>query len=156
MPETTAYHEAGHTWMAYYCGARVRFVTIEPDRDDGPERFGEVQVEWAADRFSERDLLNKSILVALAGPVAEAIHRGEPLHPGFVPEWTADWQEAWQAAASLVPHPPTRLQYLEQATSELYRLLNRDDHWAGLATIVDHLLAHGTLETDVLNEILPS
>ena len=44
--EITAYHEAGHVFMAIYLGARVRSVTIEPDRDDGPDRLGDAQVEW--------------------------------------------------------------------------------------------------------------
>ncbi len=44
--EATAYREAGHVFMAIYLGARVRSVTIEPDRDDGPDRFGDTQVEW--------------------------------------------------------------------------------------------------------------
>ena len=35
MSEVSAYHEAGHAFMAFYVGARVRSVTIEPDWDDG-------------------------------------------------------------------------------------------------------------------------
>ena len=35
--EATAHHEAGHVFMAIYFGARVRSVTIEPNRDDGPQ-----------------------------------------------------------------------------------------------------------------------
>ncbi|MCY2993984.1 MAG: hypothetical protein NTY19_39835, partial [Planctomycetota bacterium] len=44
--EATAHHEAGHVFMALYLGARVHSVTIEPDRDDGPDRFGDTRVEW--------------------------------------------------------------------------------------------------------------
>jgi hypothetical protein len=76
--EATAYHEAGHVFMASYLGARVRSVMIEPDRDDGPDRFGDTQVDWDHSRFTARELHEKSVLVALAGPVAEMIHRGEP------------------------------------------------------------------------------
>jgi hypothetical protein len=79
--EATPHHEAGHVFMAIYLGARVRSVTIEPDRDDGPERFGDTQVEWDLGRFTPRELQEKSVLVALAGPVAEMIHRGEPQFP---------------------------------------------------------------------------
>ena len=49
MSEISAYHEAGHAFMAIYVGARVRHVTIEPDRDDGPERHADIQVEWPLD-----------------------------------------------------------------------------------------------------------
>ena len=64
--EATAHHEAGHVFMAIYLGARVRSVTIEPDRDDGPDRFGDTQVEWDLGRFNQRELHEKSVLVALA------------------------------------------------------------------------------------------
>ena len=152
--EATAYHEAGHVFMAIYLGARVRSVTIEPDRDEGPDRFGDTQVEWDLGRFTRRELHEKSALVALAGPVAEMIHRGEPYHPGFVAEWAADWREAWEAAAGVVPDQKQRLAYLEQATAQLYRTLNRDEHWAALAAITDELLAHETIDGEQAEEIM--
>jgi len=152
--EITAYHEAGHVFMAIYLGARVRSVTIEPDRDDGPDRFGDAQVEWDLAHFTPREVCEKSVLVALAGPVAEMIHRGEPYHPGFVAEWAADWREAWEAAAGVVPDQRQRLAYLEQATSQLYRLLNRDNNWAALAAVTDELLAHEMLEGEAVEEIV--
>ena len=71
--EATAYHETGHVFMAIYLGARVRSVTIEPDRDDGPNRFGDTQVEWDLHSFTQRELHEKSVLVALAGPVADCL-----------------------------------------------------------------------------------
>lgn len=154
MPEITAYHEAGHAFMAVYLGARVRSVTIAPDRDDGLDRFGDTQIEWDRSRFRDREFHEKSVFVALAGPVAEAIHRREPYHPGFVEEWAADWQEAWEAASSLVPERKARLKFLEQASVQLYQLLNRDENWAALAAIVDHLLAHERLEGEEIDEIM--
>jgi ATP-dependent Zn protease len=154
MSEISAYHEAGHAFMAIYVGARVRQVTIEPDRDDGPERHAEIQVEWPLDQFITRELQEKSVLVALAGPVAEMIHCGEPYHPGFVAEWAADWRAAWEAAAPLAPAQRKRLSYLEQTTAQLDRLLDRDDHWAALAAIVDNLLAHETLEGEEVEDIM--
>ncbi|MEQ8790458.1 MAG: hypothetical protein RIC55_29450 [Pirellulaceae bacterium] len=154
MSEITAYHEAGHAFMALYVGARVRMVTIEPARDDGPERFGDTQVEWPLRRFTPREFHEKSVLVALAGPVAEMLHGGDPFHPGLVAEWTADWQEAWSAAAPLFENQRRRLTYLEQQTARLHSLLDREDHWAALAAIVDNLLAHETLEGEQVEEIM--
>ena len=154
LSEISAYHEAGHAFMAIYVGVRVRSVTIEPDRDDGPERHADIQVEWSLDQFTTRDLHEKSVLVALAGPVAEMIYSGEPDHPGFVAEWAADWRAAWEATAPLVPGEHKRLAYLEQTTAQLYRLLDRDDHWAALAAIVDNLLAHETLEGEEVEDIM--
>ncbi len=154
MSEVSAYHEAGHAWIAISVGARVRSVTIEPDWDDGPERYGDTQVEWPLDQFTAQEFQEKSVWVALAGPVAEMIHTGEPYHPGFVPQWSADWKLAWETAASRFPAERQRLAYLERQTAELYRVLNRDEHWAALAVIVDNLLAHETLEGEQLEDIL--
>ena len=154
MLEPTAYHEAGHAFMADYVGARVRSVTVDPDRDEGPERFGDTQVEWDRSQFDAREFHEKSVWVALAGPVAEAIHRRQPFHPGFVAEWAADWQAAWKSAAAIFPAERARLRYLEQSTARLYRLLNDDTNWAAVAAIVDNLLAHERLEGDEVREIL--
>ena len=154
MSELSAYHEAGHAFMAIYVGARVQSVTIEPDWDDGPERYADIQIEWPLDAFTDRELHEKSVQVALAGPVAEMIHSGEPYHPGLVAEWAADWKTAWEAAARPFRSEHKRLAYLQRATVQLYRLLNRDDHWAALAAIVDSLLAHETLEGDEVSEVV--
>ncbi len=114
----------------------------------------DIQVEWPLSQFTNRELHEKSVSVALAGPVAEMIHRGEPYHPGLVAEWSADWKAAWDAAASLFPAERKRLAYLEERTVQLYRLLDRDDHWAALAAIVDNLLAHETLEGEEVEDIV--
>ncbi len=154
MSEISAYHEAGHAFMAIYVGARVRSVTIEPDWDDGPDRHADIQVEWPLDQFTERELHEKLVLVTLAGPVAEMIHSGEPYHPGFVSEWAADWKAAWEAAALLFPAERKRLAYLEQTAVQLHRLLDREDHWAAIAAIVDNLLAHETLDGQDVEDII--
>ena len=154
MCQVDAYHEAGHAFMAIYLGGQVRSVTITPDNDDGPDRYGDVQVLWQHDQFTERELCENMLRVALAGPVSEMIHRGEPLHPGFVAEWSTDWAEAWNTAAALHTDDKRRLAYLEKTTVELYRTLERDDHWAALAAVVDNLLAHETLEGEQVEEII--
>ncbi|PQO33839.1 hypothetical protein [Blastopirellula marina] len=156
MEEINAYHEAGHALVAILVGARVRHVTLEPDKDDGPDRFAEIQVEWPLDRFPRRQIDEKMVLVSLAGPVAEMIHTGEPYHPGYLAEWAADWQAAWNAAATLAPHEQKRMVYLEQATRSLYQLLDQDRQWAALAAIVDNLLAHETLAGEEVEDIVQS
>ena len=113
-----------------------------------------MQVEWPLDVFTDREFYEKSIQVALAGPVAEMIHSGEPYHPGFVAEWAADWKVAWEAAAPLIPSERKRLAYLEQAAAQLHRLLDREDNWAALAAIVDNLLAHETLDGEEVQDIV--
>ena len=140
--------------MAAYVGARVTFVSIDPDKDDGPARFGSTRVEWPLDRFSRRELHEKSVLVSLAGPVAEMIYTGDPFHPGTVAEWSEDWREAWKWAEDLVADSRQRLVRLEQATRGLHQLFNDDRHWDALAGIADHLLAHETLEQDMIEDVL--
>lgn len=153
MCEETAYHEAAHAFMALHVGAKVVAVTIAPDFDDGPERHGETTVQWLADGSSSKERAAKEVLIALAGPVGEMIHRGEPLHPGFVPEWCADWRSAWELSAQIVPDERKRLAYLERTTAEIHKLMSRDDVWASFALVVDQLLAHEHLEGWQVEEI---
>jgi len=152
--EETAYHECGHAFMAAQLGGVVRYLTIEPDRDDGPDRFGEVQVAWQRGKQTTREFQNKLVLVALAGPVAEMIYQGEPLHPGFVAEWASDWQTAWRAAEPILPDERKRLAFLEAAVRQIHSQLRRDEHWAAIAALADNLLAHETLEQQDIRDIL--
>lgn len=154
MEEVSAYHESGHVLMAALCGARVVSVTIEPDYDDGPRRYGDTKIEWPVSRLTRKELLEKIVQVTLAGPVAEMIHTGDPFHPGFVPEWASDWNTAWESAKELMPDERKRLAWLERVSVNLHQTLSRDDLWAALAAIVDHLLAHESLESDEVEQIL--
>jgi hypothetical protein len=154
MTELIAYHEAGHALMALLLGGEVRVVTIEPDRDDGPERQGDTQVLWRRSTDGEKEFARKNVQVSLAGPVAEMIYTGEPYHPGFVAEWAADWREAWDAAAGLEAHERKRLKYLEDVSIRLYRRFQEEDHWAAIAALADNLLAHETLEWEQVEEIV--
>jgi len=151
--EITAWHEAGHAFVGIYLGGQVQSLSIDPDWDDGPKRFGDVTIHWPAGQFSERRLQENAILVSLAGPVAEMIHRGDPFHPATVAEWRQDWELAWQSA-SFQAGAQQRLKYLEDTTIELHRTLSLDGHWAAIGAIVDHLLAYEILEGETVHEIV--
>jgi len=43
---------------------------------------------------------------------------------------------------------------LEKVTVQLYQQLDREAHWAAVAAIADHLLAHETLEGAEIEEIV--
>ncbi len=152
--EETAYHECGHAYVAHLMGARVHSLSIDPDRDDGPLRYGDATIYWPTGQWSDTEWRKRAISVALAGPVAEMIHRGEPFHPAFQAEWSQDWNVAWDLAARLHSGEPQRVRFLEQVTRELYRMLSHDDHWCRLATLVDELLAHENLDEEQIREAL--
>lgn len=152
--ELTAYHEAGHAFMATYLGAVVRSVTIEPDRDDGPLRFGDTQVIWHRSRLSDTEFRKRAIQVCLAGPVAEMLYSGDPYHPGIVVEWSADWQTACELANALFTNQHKRFDFLAGITRNLYQLLDAEPNWSAVASLADHLLAHDTLEAEEVREIV--
>jgi hypothetical protein len=153
VSDEISYHESGHVVMAVLLGARVTHATIEPDRDDGPERYGDVQALWQRSKFSERQFAEKLVLTALAGPVAEMIYTGEAYHPGFVAEWASDWQHAFAAAEPLVRDERKRLAWLESQIRRLYALLN-DRYWPAVAALADELSAHETLEEEQIRDAL--
>ncbi len=154
MSELVAYHEAGHAFTALQLGARVLSLTIDPDWDDGPQRYGDVEIAWSEADFSDEALNERTILVALAGPVAEMIHTGDPFHPAMVAEWAQDWRVAWRAAATRFPDQRRRMDYLERTSIDLYHRLSNDEQWSAIAVLVDHLLAHDTLDEEQILEIV--
>lgn len=149
--EITAYHEAGHAFAAVYLGAKVRAVSIDPDRDDGPQRWGDTEVVWNRRRFTPSEMAEKMAIVALAGPVAEMIYREQPFHPAFVAEWQLDWQQALSVLEH-IRNPGLRIRYLEQATLDLYEVFRDDEHWNVIAAIADQLLAHEILDAELFLE----
>ena len=151
--EITAWHEAGHAFVGVYLGGQVQSLSIDPDWDDGPDRMGDVTIHWEPSRFSRRKLQENAVLVALAGPVAEMIHIGDPFHPATVAEWAQDWQLAWRAA-EFVTDQKKRLQFLENTTIDLHHTLSQVNHWAAIGAIVDHLMAYEILEGETVHEIV--
>ncbi len=154
MSEQTAYHEAGHAFVALQLGGRVLSMSIDPDWDDGPQRHGDTEIGWPQHEFTEAEILQRSLVVALAGPVAEMIHTGDAFHPALVAEWSQDWRVAWRAAATAFPDRQKRMAFLEQTAQQIYHRLANDDQWSAIAVLVDHLLAHETLEEAQILEIV--
>ena len=151
MEEVTAFHEAGHAFVAVMAGARVVSVTIEPDED---ERYGDTEVAWSRSQFSDREFAEKLALVALAGPVTEMVMTGDRYHPALLPEWSADWAQAMNAASALFSEEAKQVEFLERMTIETHSILSRDDVWSFIGAIVDELVAHETLEGETVHEIV--
>ena len=78
--EKTAYHEAGHAVAAFYMKRSFRYVTIEPEEDS----LGHIMYKKFRDSFNpeidpDREIrkpLEKAIITAFAGPIAEQIFSG--------------------------------------------------------------------------------
>ena len=151
--ELTAWHEAGHAWMALHLGAQVQSVSIDPDNDDGPQRFGDTVIAWPRSRFADQELARGLAWVALAGPVAEMIRLEELQHPASAPEWAQDWREARNAINQMVPDR-MRNRVLETVTAEIFELFSEEHHREALAVLADHLLAHQILDEELLCEAL--
>jgi len=154
VSDIVAYHEAGHAFAAFYLGAIVHRVTITPDRDDGPERYGDTEIHWPREKFDTASFTQNAVFVALAGPVAEMLYRGEPYHPGFIPEWSNDWQVAWDAAEAQISAPKQRLEFLERRVVEIYQFLDETRNWAAVAALADELQAHETLEQEEVASVV--
>lgn len=136
--EWTNYHEAGHCVMAVLCGALIERATISPEEDNF---HGMVDIHWDRDARVV-DMLS----VALAGPVAEMIYRGEPYHPGGVPEWKQDWQQAWKLCRGAVKSDIECMRYLEALTARLHRQFSDDNWWGAIAAVRDLLDAHDEIQ----------
>jgi len=154
VSDVVAYHEAGHAFAAFYSGAIVHRVTITPDRDDGPERYGDTEIHWPRQEFDAATFTGNAIFVALAGPVAEMLYRDEPYHPGFIPEWSNDWQLAWDTITPQISDPKRRLAFLERRVVEIYQFLDETRNWAAVAALADELQAHETLEQEEVASVL--
>lgn len=144
----TAYHEAGHAIVALMLGGRVRRLTLEPEWDDGPARYGDAQIEWAVNACSARELRLRKARTALAGPVAEMVYSGEPFHPAFVAEWRLDWEQAVLELQPLQANPQQLTAWLEETVRELHRLVRHEPVWPAVAALADELLAHETLDEE--------
>ncbi len=151
--ELTAWHEAGHAWAALVVGAKVHSVSIAPDDDDGPRRFGDTVIHWSRRRFAGKRLAVELCRVALAGPVAEMLYSGRPFHPGTVSEWSQDWLAALEAM-NFIPERQRRLALLEQTTIDLYERFSDDFHWQAISAIAEQLLAHEILDEELLQDAI--
>jgi ATP-dependent Zn protease len=72
---STAYHEAGHTVVAYRLGVKIEHVSIVPDHDSRGH-FAHGYLFCARGHGSDRANLERAIKICLAGPLAQAqFHR---------------------------------------------------------------------------------
>ena len=92
--------------------------------------------------------IERELLTILAGPVAEAIYRGEPLHPAVFPPWRYDWEQALIRCAKMVSEKKKCVRLLEKLYATLHQRMSEDECWAAVAAVADELLAHEYLERE--------
>tara|TARA_R110002049_G_scaffold4601_5_gene32021 strand:+ start:38529 stop:39023 length:495 start_codon:yes stop_codon:yes gene_type:complete len=149
----TAYHEAGHAAIGYALGARIESVQLGGD-DDLPARFGDCRVNWGpVDDACDWQRM-REVMTVLAGPVAEMIYRGEPLHPAHYGPWQDDWRLAWSCAERLAADPRQRTRLLERVVVDLHARIQCQPCWAAIAAVADELQAHEFLDEEQLSDAL--
>ncbi|MEL6895716.1 MAG: hypothetical protein AAFP90_06430 [Planctomycetota bacterium] len=153
--ELTAYHECGHAVVAFALGARIESITLFPeDVDDRPRRFGEAIVNWGRVDANGQEQLLKEMSVAMAGPMAESLYRGEAMHPALVAEYSDDWDTAWQAATKIIPSEVQRMKILSRVARQISNILENQEYWAAVAALSDELMAHEQLDEDQISDCL--
>ncbi|MDA1265753.1 MAG: hypothetical protein O2816_11795 [Planctomycetota bacterium] len=149
--EVAAWHEAGHALAAHLCGGVVRELTLESEFE-GLE--GHVAVAWpVADRVEDA---RRQVLVALAGPIAELVHRGEALQDdaSVLQAWRQDWQRTAEHLARLSCEPAERIALRDQMVTRLFATFEDPLGYERLARIAEALDAHGLLDADACAEAL--
>ena len=148
-PDARAWHEAGHALAAHLLGGVVREVTLESERD---ESEGHVAVEWSSAPAHESAM--RSAMVALAGPVAELVFRGEDVldDPWELSTWRGDWDEAESQLSELHPDEDQREAARREILLKLYRAFGEADGYESPARLADALDAHGTLDEALFDE----
>jgi len=147
-----AWHEAGHAFVAHLLGGRVREVTIESESDVNEAH---VSVEWPAASAHERALCEAQ--VALAGPVAELVYRGEEVldDPATFEAWRGDWDCAARYLSQIHATVEELDEARQQILVDIQALLVDPENHERLARLADTLDAHGTLDESLLADVLP-
>lgn len=150
-PGPEAWHEAGHALAAHLLGGVVREVTLESECE-GFE--GHVTVEWSA--AAEEDAARRDATVALAGPVAELVFRGEDLldDAQALASWRRDWDEADAQLVRLHSDPREREATRRAILGDLRRQFDEARGYETLARLADALDAHVTLDEVLFTDAL--
>lgn len=150
--ELTAYHEAGHAVVALVYGGKIVRLSVEPENDDGINRYGESIVQWFS--VSDSDFCVREVAVSLAGPVAEMSYCSSVRPIGLVPEFVDDWQRAMKAASNVAKDQFQLRQLLRETQGSLEEFCETQSNWAAISAVADALMAHGTLEHEEIAEIV--
>lgn len=151
--KATAYHEAGHTVIAWRLGAGPRVATIIPRGDVQGEMMQEASLVDAAREFDgsdhARNRVERAIMICLAGPIAQ-----RRLAPRSWRRWHGanDYVTAFELALRINGSrraAKAHLQWLEIRTQDLLETL-----WDDVERIAGDLLIRGSLSPDEIRSAL--
>ena len=152
----TAFHEAGHAVAAVLQRKALRKVTIVPDKESGDlgctftERFGTLFHEAHVGR-KQRGLLEREVMVLLAGPEAEALASGRRNHVGAF----RDYQCSCDLLDYLCRDPRKLRPYVDLLfvrTEAMF--VNEDPNWRAVEALVEALLREKTIGGRRAREII--
>jgi hypothetical protein len=153
--KATAYHEAGHTVVAWRLGAGPRAVTIVPHGDVQGEMIQEAPLIDADLDFDgsdhARNRVERAIMICLAGPIAQ-----RHFMPSSWRHWHGgpDYITALNLALQVNGSPraaKAHLKWLEIRTQDLLESL-----WTYVKGIAGDLLTRGTLSPqEIRSALLP-
>ena len=133
--EITAYHEAGHAVAALALGRPVQRVSVLPDA----KFLGRCEFGKGVFRPSE-DWLEREILIALGGIVAEAMHTGDYA-------WDGAARDLLTVRRLLVQRFGEKRadRFERRLLSKTEHLLGDEGHWAAVELIAADLVRLGTI-----------
>lgn len=133
--EATAYHEAGHAVLALVLGRPVHKVSVLPNR----ERLGEVRFGTGSAKPTD-DWLEREILIALAGPLAEARFTGTFGHAEAAQDLRFVRRLALQRKSERAAE-----RYEQRMSAKAEYLLGDEATWAAVVLIAAELMARGEI-----------
>ena len=148
MQERIAYHEAGHTLIAYLRQVCFQKIVLDFENDECPAYvyYGETHpIIYVPDKSKPdpplgREDLYTNLLVSVAGSEAETVGCGW-VCPVSEADYTSDWHFAGRLATLDGKDVRFQNEYLEPAQNEATRIL--EQHKAVLGEIVDRLRKDG-------------
>lgn len=146
-PRFVAYHEAGHAVACHVQGMRLKSVSITP----GDSYLGSVRTSYDLTTYANphpeleadiRSKVEREIIVAYAGQIAEARVRGEYNKPGAV----HDDQVALEQALPLVHGDQNEVgALLRRLFGRSKSLIEEPRNWTAVETLAEELLKESTL-----------
>jgi hypothetical protein len=145
--EETAYHEAGHTVMAFELGRKVRYITTIPGlvADTRGHVRPTASPKWHLmdDSCAPRMLrwIEREIAILISGPLAQGMFLGEFDSVGA----SRDHQEVIRLGSMLFNSPDAMKEYLEKQVHIIVEFLKQPSVWVQVEALAAALIVRRTI-----------